>query len=597
MVNELILGVNAALAGCLPDPEICEHSVALQLDECVRRVNEAQRTCYATSGTACAPDDSETEDALATLSELVPSACRDAATVQAAGYGPSATLDGLVQRVQSACRADAASLAARTFGGPQGAALATGTAAAECLNTTHEASTEFMRHALALYNDCIGDDRTDGACVGQEAGTAAAALEKKLADDVSTACGSATLQTFITVDEAAYAARAAAQVRCLTATAHPDTAPFALDCGPRNGLAATPRGEYVQIVLDNAQYGTRCGNGSPFAFWVRLAPEGEPVENVVVGMQGGGVCIANDDCRTRPVDLFEAMSDQPETGGPLSNDPAISPFAAWTKVYLPYCNQDVFIGGGATSDFPDITVERFGAVNVRAALRYVRDVIWRELDQTSEEGYRADRLRVLFGGFSAGGFGTLYNYHYLLDDLQWAHTAAYPDAGLALDNGEVLGVGTLGALLIAQWGSHNYLPPYCFAFNCGVGPVLLNATAPRLKAVPEQQFLILSNQVDDTQVETTFFSSEGAWINEMRASYCETRDLTGVQYYLPAVSESIHVISPREELYTNRPVDGVIMRDWLASGFTSPDTITDRVEEGTLVQDIPGAMPFPCAID
>lgn len=597
VVNELILGVNAALSGCLPDAEICQRTVATRLDRCVRRVNEAQRTCYATSGTACAPDDSDTEDALFTLSEFVPNACRDAATVQAAGYGPSSTVDGLVQRLQSACRADAASIAARTFGGPQGAALATGTAAAECVNAAHEAGTEFVRHGLALYSDCIFDARTDGACVGVEAGTAAAALERKLADDVTTACGSGMLQNLIAIDATTYAARAAAQVRCLTATAHPDTAPFALDCGPRNGLAATPRGEYVQIVLDNEQYGTRCGNGSPFAFWIRLAPDGEPVEDVVVGMQGGGVCIGNDDCRTRPTDLFEAMSDQPETGGPLSNDPAISPFAAWTKVYLPYCNQDVFIGGGATSDFPDVTVERFGAVNVRAALRYVRDVIWRELDQTTEEGYRADRLRVLFGGFSAGAFGTIYNYHYLLDDLQWAHTAAYPDAGLALDNGEVLGVGTLGALLIAQWGSHNYLPPYCFAFNCGVGPVLLNATAPRLKAVPEQQFLILSNQVDDTQVGTTFFASVDLWVNEMRASYCETRDLTGVQYYLPAITESVHVISPREELYTNRPVDGVIMRDWLAGAFTNPDDVSDRVEEGTLVQDIPGVMPFPCAIE
>jgi Pectinacetylesterase len=610
LVNELILGVNAALAGCLPDPEICERAAAMRLAQCVRRANEAQRTCYATGGRACPPDDGEIADALLTLSESVPAACPDAATVQAAGYGPSFTVDGLVGRLQSACRAEAAALAARTFGGPQGAALAApadggsqgaalaaGTTATKCLNAAHAAGTEFLGHGLALYGDCIFDARDGGACVGLEAGTAAAALEQKLADDVTTACGAGALQELIAVDSATYAARAAAQVRCLTATAHPDPAPFALDCGPRDGLAATPRGEYVQIILDNEQYGTRCGDGSPFAFWIRLAPDGEPVEDVVVGMQGGGVCIGNDDCRTRPADLFEAVSDQPQTGGPLSNDPAISPFAAWTKVYLPYCNQDVFIGGGSTNNFPDITVERFGAVNVRAAMRYVRDAIWRELDQTTENGYTPDRMRVLFGGFSAGAFGTLYNYHYLLDDLQWAHTAAYPDAGLALDNGEVLGVGTLGALLIASWQSHNYLAPYCFAFNCGVGPVLLNATAPRLKAVPEQQFLILSNQVDDTQVGTTFFASVDLWVNQMRASYCDTRDLNGVQYYLPAITDSVHVISPREELYTSRPVDGVIMRDWLAGAFTNPDDVTDRVEEGTLVQDIPGVMPFPCDIE
>ena len=76
-------------------------------------------------------------------------------------------------------------------------------------------------------------------------------------------------------------------------------------------------------------------------------------------------------------------------------------------------------------------------------------------------------MRVLFGGFSAGGFGTLYNYHYVLDDLQWAHTAAYPDAALALDNGEALGVRGLGAIVASDtppigWGARSYLPPYCF---------------------------------------------------------------------------------------------------------------------------------------
>ena len=50
--------------------------------------------------------------------------------------------------------------------------------------------------------------------------------------------------------------------------------------------------------------------------------------------------------------------------------------------------QDVHIGGGGTSTFPSVTVHRFGGVNVRAALRYVRDVLWAELDLSTTEGYR-----------------------------------------------------------------------------------------------------------------------------------------------------------------------------------------------------------------
>jgi hypothetical protein len=58
----------------------------------------------------------------------------------------------------------------------------------------------------------------------------------------------------------------------------------------------------------------------------------------------------------------------------------------------------------------------------------------------------------------------------------------------------------------------------------------------------------------------------------------------------------VHVISPRQELYATRPVDGVIMRDWLASVFTAPQSVGDHVEEGTLVDTYPGVMPFACPV-
>ena len=119
----------------------------------------------------------------------------------------------------------------------------------------------------------------------------------------------------------------------------------------------------------------------------------------------------------------------------MSTDPTINPFSDWTMIFLPYCTQDVHIGGGRQSIFSTITVNRYGAVNVRAALRYLRDVLWSTLDTTTAGGYRPDRLTVLFGGESAGAFGVSYNYHYLLDDLRWIHTTAAPDSGLGLDNG------------------------------------------------------------------------------------------------------------------------------------------------------------------
>ncbi|MGH7786946.1 MAG: pectin acetylesterase-family hydrolase [Candidatus Binatia bacterium] len=599
-VADLLKGVHSAFNGCIGEAVACEQAAAGALSTCVAALNAAQLDCYQTAGSACAPDDAAVTAALATLEDDVLDACLAPDTVQASGYGPASTPAGVASRLAAACRAETASLAARTFGGPQGAALAAGTAAAvACLEDAHAAGAELLSDEAALYDTCLATVRYGGTCDPVAVAAEATALRDAAVDAIETSCG--RLERLVAVDAATYANRAAAQARCLTAIAHPSSAPLSLDCGPRAGIVEAPRGEYVQVVLEESVWGTRCGDGSPFAFWLRLAPEGAPVENVVVGMQGGGVCVFGADCATRPATLFEALSDAPETGGPLSNDPEVSPFADWTKLYLPYCNQDVFIGGGTTSDFPQKTVHRFGAVNVRAALRYTRDVVWGELQRTTADGYDPDHMRVLFGGFSAGGFGTLYNYHYVLDDLQWEHTVAYPDAGLALDNGEALSVAALGALVISDvaplgWSAQDYLPPYCFATNCGVGPVLLEATAPRLLAVPEQQMLILSNQVDDVQVGTTYFASIVPWVNEMRSSYCETRDLPGVQYYLPAITESVHVVSPRQDLYTDRPVDGVIMRDWLASAFDAPATVTDHVEEGTLVDDYPGVLPFDCPV-
>jgi hypothetical protein len=579
-----------------PDGARCAEGAADALANCVAQLSIAERNCYAADGRACTDASPALVAQLGALAGTVAAECPSDAAVHAAGFADSFTVAGLTTRLADACRADAASLAARSFGGPQGAAVAAADAAGKnCLNAAQQAAAALIVDDLGTYNTCLAT----GECDPEAIEVITEGHHNAAATTIAAACPD--LAALVALDQETFLNRAAGQARCLAAAAHADAGQLGLDCGPRDSLPDTPRGQYVQIVLDEATYGTRCGDGSPFAFWVRLAPEGSPVENIVVGMQGGGVCIFGEDCASRPADLFEAMSDQPETGGPLSNDPDISPFADWTKVYLPYCNQDVFIGGGTTSNFPEKTVHRFGAVNVRAALRVVRDLIWRSLDADSAAGYTPEKPRVLFGGFSAGGFGTIYNYHYLLDDLQWRHSAAYPDAGLALDNGEAVGIAALGILLISDvpplgWGSLDYLPPYCFANNCGVGPVLLNATAPRLKEVPEQQMLILSNQVDDTQVSTTFFSTVPAWVNEMRQSYCETRDLNGVQYFLPAITESVHVISPRAELYTDYPVDGVLMRDWLESGFSSPDTVTDQVEEGTLVADIAGVQPFPCSL-
>lgn len=583
-----------------PVANACIVGAARGARDCVRMLNDATRRCYLEDGAACSDTNPDAAAALAAVEDAVGMGCADSTAISDAGFGRLFTPATLTARIQNVCVAEVAALAARAFGGPHGAVIAAANEDTRaCLGAAHEAASAAMDAAIGERDACLADESTGVGCDSDAANAAIEQIGSTALAAVDAACED--LSAAVAVKNGTFVDRALAQTECLAAAAHGETSPFVLGCGPRDAVEALPRGEYVQVVLDEATWGTRCGDGSPFAFWVRLAPEGAPVENVVVGMEGGGVCVFEEDCASRPPGLFEALQGGPPTTGPMSNDPEQSALANYTKVYVPYCNQDVFAGGGATSNFDSITVHRFGALNVRAAMRWLRDAVWRELDALTAEGYSPQAMRVYFGGWSAGGFGTLYNFHYLLDDLQWERSVAFPDAALALNSGGALSVAGLGGILIADgppigWDSLEQLPSYCFQPPCAVGPNILHATAPRLLEVPEQRFMILTNQNDNVQVATTFFPSTEAWINEARASYCDTRDLPGVAYYMPAFAESIHVISLDPSLYRGITVDGQKMQEWLEQAMLEPTGVVSRVEEGNLVEALPGVEPFQCEV-
>lgn len=602
------LAIALALAGASTAPaaltpgQRCEQGVAKALRKCITKVGRAAGRCYAESGHACGPADPKVGAALAKASALVTERCPDAATVASAGYGPSLDPAALLARVDEACLGEVASISARSFGGPHGAVLAAATGAdARCLEKAHGAAVRQLVRQLGAQAACIRLARTGRSCDLASLATKLEALEAKTVAKVTNVC--ADLAGLVGLSPTRFATRVATQARCAVATAHADSGPLDLDCGPRPAVPVPARGVWTQVVLDEATWGTRCGDGSPYAFWLRLAPEGAPPERVLIDLQGGGVCLFGADCASRSADLFEALSDPAPSGGYLSTDPGVNPFHDWTMVFLPYCTQDVFIGGGTTNVFTDegVTVHRFGAVDTRATLRYVRDVLWTLLDATTAEGFRPDRLRVLFGGTSAGGFGVAYNYHYLLDDLRWIRTTAVPDSGLGLDNGEVLGVRNLGIILNAEtgplaWGTVPFQPPYCVGHACSVVLEGEALTSPRLLAVPEQRILNVSNQVDATQTSTTFFPDLPTWTNALRAAYCDTRGLPGVHFFLPAESASIHTMLATTSRFTTLAAGGETIHDWLAASIADPGSTTDRVDEGTLVADRPGVLPFPCGL-
>ena len=94
------------------------------------------------------------------------------------------------------------------------------------------------------------------------------------------------------------------------------------------------------------------------------------------------------------------------------------------------------------------------------------------------------RVRFAFGGWSAGGLGTLYNFHFVLDDMQWPNMAGFVGADLALEDGDPgTGLAALGGLLESSWATASTFPPYCFVGDCAVGPILYQASAPPMQKV------------------------------------------------------------------------------------------------------------------
>lgn len=568
----------------------CAAETHRALASCTGELSDLHAACLDASGTLCAPGDAAVNGALDALSQTVEASCAGTGRFDAA---PSAHLDNL----EATCAHEATSLVGRVAGGPQAAVWADASEAdRRCLATAHAASAEQLRAELDVLEACV-----DGACDPGTVASDRSALHATLAAEVAAACPD--LAGLVAVDAVQLSERVAHQADCLSATADPLGSDRGLTCGPESAAFEAPRGEWTQVVVDGDRWGTLCGDGSDYAFWIRPAPEGSPLDQVLVGLEGGGVCVFEEDCGARQVqapELFSALDNaEPISVAIASHDPAESPFADWTKVFLPYCNQDVFAGGGVVEDLGSVQLPRYGSVNARAAVSMVRDYVWRELenDPSRPEGYRAEEVRALFGGWSAGSYGTLYNYHWMLDDLGWARTTAFPDAGLALDNGEALGVRALGLVKIPEWGALPQLPPYCFAGDCALGEVMAATLSPRLLEVPEQQLLMLSNQVDDIQAGDAYFSTREGFVNALRRTWCDTRDLPGVAGYLTSTGDtSVHVVTIRPDLWAGS-VGGMAMRDWLASAVIDGVEVSSYAEESDVAALVDGVEPFPCALD
>jgi hypothetical protein len=578
--------------------QLCEKKVVSSLRTCNKLLAKQQTSCLKRTGAPCVAGDERIAAALDQLEHSVLAACPDGATVADAGYPAALTPAGLADRLLEACEGATESLLARSYGGPLAAARAGAEPAGRsCLDYAFGQGRKIIDYGLKLQSACVLTTHSGRICDAASTQARITARADRTADAIARRCPD--LGGLVAVDAATFMDRSLDQVDCLTAASHGGTGSLALACGPRASVPVPPLATATKITLDNATWGTRCGNGSDFGFSIRLAPAGFPVGNVVVFLQGGGSCIDGPSCAAQNPLLFTSEEGLVQTG--LLQNAATNPYQNWTKVFIPYCTQDAHTGNGNVTAFPEITVHRYGARNVRAAMRYLRDVLWTSMDASDPEGFRPDRLRVLFTGASAGGAGAQFNYHYLLDDLRWTHTTLVADSALGLDNGlgqRIQETAFMLALDPPGFGARTVAPPYCFTPECGVGwNTLLLAHAARLSpAVPEQQILSVTNQVDSTQRNGSGFANMGAFVNALRTNYCGQQDTPGLHSFLSATTTSEHGNINENPLYNGLTVQGMLLRDWLGGAMTSPATLVDRVDTGTIVPDISGAMPFPCTL-
>jgi hypothetical protein len=188
------------------------------------------------------------------------------AVVQAAGFGAVATPADLVARLEESCRGEPASLAARTFGGPHAALLATGDASTVgCLAIAATEALKQARTQLKRYTSCIRTIHKGGVCDEAETLAKVADAQAKATTKISAAC--ADLHATLGMTVADYAARAAAQAECMASTATGADA-LGLACAPLTPVPAL--GTWTQVTLDGRPGGraavtarrTRSGCGS-----------------------------------------------------------------------------------------------------------------------------------------------------------------------------------------------------------------------------------------------------------------------------------------------------------------------------------------------
>ncbi len=179
--------------------------------------------------------------------------------------------------------------------------------------------------------------------------------------------------------------------------------------------------------------GTRCGNGTPAGFGVRAGRAGD--RRVALFVMGGGACFDAATCfgpavlRAVHVDDMWPYSEAtlradlaPVLASGLMDREPDSVFRDATMVFVPYCTGDLHAGHRtATYEVFGIprTVHHVGADNMQAILATLATQL-------------PDTERIFAVGFSAGGYGALFNAPAIRDAFPASRLDVISDGGILI---------------------------------------------------------------------------------------------------------------------------------------------------------------------
>jgi hypothetical protein len=294
--------------------------------------------------------------------------------------------------------------------------------------------------------------------------------------------------------------------------------------------------------------GATCGNGSPYAFFVR---PGDPAK-LTVNFQGGGACWDRATCG--PLGPFDRSVGDAEgeigAGGLFDFEDPRNPIADHTVVFVSYCTGDVHTGG-RTMTFegdPALTMQFRGYDNATLILD------WMQANYPNAE-------QVFVTGTSAGAYGALFNAARIFAAYPTAQHRVLGDAGVGVTPPDWQGFD--------QWGMADHLPTDV-AFgqpDVGLATALAEYTAA---AFPEAQVAQYTTVADGTQA--FFYGLMGGqpdtWTERMRTVLGPLEAIEGARLFL--APGALHGILPRPEYYSVT-ADGVALADWLPAWLAGED--------------------------